>query len=144
MAGLATPTRKENDILTSTRKAFGKLNRKPLPLEDRLQRLSEQELNLVLQTAQFVKLAHGFGERSTQPYIQLVREMYPKVSFNLQNIIAEVLQDAEPLEEQPKKNKRDEIIKEVQDSYAISGTPTEEEKAEQLKDKILESLKLNE
>ena len=97
-----------------------------------------------MQTAQFVKLAHGFGERSTQPYIQLVREMYPKVSFNLQNIIAEVLQDAEPLEEQPKKNKRDEIIKEVQDSYAISGTPTEEEKAEQLKDKILESLKLNE
>ena len=66
-----------------------------------------------------------------------------------------------PLEEQPKKNKRDEIIKGVQDSYAMSGTPvdtaddvpikmkgrvvdlTEEEKAEQLKDKILESLKLN-
>ena len=61
MAGLATPTRKENDILTSTRKEFGKLNRKPLPLEGRLQRLSEQELNLVFQTAQFVKLAHGFG-----------------------------------------------------------------------------------
>ena len=69
--------------------------------------------------------------------------MYPKVSFNFQNIIAEVLQDAEPLEEQPKKNKRNEIIKGVQDSNAISGTPTEEEKAEQLKDKILESLKLN-
>tara|TARA_B100001057_G_scaffold392917_1_gene401680 strand:+ start:71 stop:184 length:114 start_codon:yes stop_codon:yes gene_type:complete len=35
-------------------------------------------------------------------------------------------------------------FKGVQDSYAMSGTPTEEEKAEQLKDKILESLKLNE
>tara|TARA_B100001057_G_C22265853_1_gene725026 strand:+ start:286 stop:471 length:186 start_codon:yes stop_codon:yes gene_type:complete len=55
-------------------------------------------------------MAHDFGERSDEPYIQLVREMYLKVSFNLQNIIAEVLQDAEPLEEQPKKNKRDEII----------------------------------
>ena len=66
-------------------------------------------------------MAHGFGERSTQPYIQLVGEMYPKVSFNLQNIIAEVLQDADPIEEQSKKNKRDEIIKGVQYSYAISG-----------------------
>jgi len=105
-----TTTKKENDVLTSTRKDFGKLDRKPIPLDDRLYLLSEQELYLVLQTAQFVKMAHDFGERSDEPYIQLVREMYPKVSFNLQNIIVEVLQDAEPLEEQPKKNKRDEII----------------------------------
>ena len=125
MAGLATPIRKENDVLTATRKAFGKLERKPMPLEDRLQRLSEQELYLVLQTAQFVKMAHGFGEKSDEPYIQLVREMYPKVSYNLQNIIAEVLQDAEPLEERPKKNKMDEIIKGVQDSYTMSSTPVD-------------------
>ena len=63
--------------------------------------------------------------------------------------------------ENPKQTKRDEIIKGVQDSYAMSGTAvdteddvpikmkgrvvelTEEEKAEQLKDKILESLELN-
>lgn len=153
--------KKENDVLTSTRKDFGKLDRKPIPLDDRLYLLSEQELYLVLQTAQFVKMAHDFGERSDEPNIQLVREMYPKVSFNLQNIIVEVLQDAEPLEEQPKKNKRDEIIKGVQDRYAMSGTLvdtaddvplkmmrrvvelTVEEKAEQLKDKILETLKLN-
>ena len=125
MAGLATPIRKENDVLTATRKAFGKLDRKPMPLEDRLQRLSEQELYLVLQTAQFVKMAHGFGDRSDEPYIQLVREMYPKVSFNLQNIIAVVLQDAGPIEEQPKKNKRDTRIKGVQDSYSKSGEPVD-------------------
>ena len=151
MAGLATPIRKENDVLTATRKAFGKLDRKQAPLEERLQRLSEQDLYLVLQTASFVKMAHGFGERSDEPYIQLVREMYPKVSYNLQNILAEVLQDAEPIEEQPKKNTREAIIRGVQDSYAGSGEPIDakatvanaQDKAEELKDKIMESLKLN-
>jgi hypothetical protein len=29
---LATPVRKENDVLTATRKASGKLDRKPMPL----------------------------------------------------------------------------------------------------------------
>ena len=97
-------------------------------------------------------MAHGFGERSTQPYIQVVREMYPKVSFNLQNMIAEVLQDAEPIEQQSKQNKRDEIIKGVQNSYAMSSELVDakatvanaQDKADKLKDNILESLKLNE
>ncbi len=52
------------------------------------------------------------------------------------------------LREQPKQNKRDEIIKGVQDSYAMSGEPVDakatvanaRDKAEELKDKILESL----
>ena len=55
------------------------------------------------------------------------------------------------LGEQSKQNKRDEIIKGVQDSYAGSGEPIDakatianaQDKAEELKDKILESLKLN-
>ena len=61
------------------------------------------------------------------------------------------MQDAEPIEEQPKKNNRDTIIKGVLDSYAGSGEPVDtkatvanaQDKAEELKDKILESLKLN-
>ena len=32
-----------------------------------------------------------------------------------------VLQDTEPVEDKPKKNTRDEIIKGFQDSYAMSG-----------------------
>ena len=51
--------------------------------------------------------------------------MYPKLSFHLKQIIADVLQDAEPIEEQPKKNTRDKIIKGVQDSYAGSGEPVD-------------------
>ena len=141
MAGLATPIRKENDVLTATRKAFGKLDRKQAPLEERLQRLSEQDLYLVLQTASFVKMAHGFGERSDEPYIQLVREMYPKVSYNLQNIIAEVLQDAEPIEAKPKPNRRDEIISETIKEY--EGIEDPDDKAERILAAVLEKLKLN-
>ena len=56
------------------------------------------------------------------------------------------------LGEQPKQNKRDEIIKGVQDSYAMSGEPVDakatvanaKDKADKLKDKILESLELKE
>ena len=52
----------------------------------------------------------------------------------------------------PRQNKRDEIIKGVQDSYAMSGEPVDakatvanaKDKADKLKDKILESLELKE
>ena len=154
--GLATLTmKKENDILSATRKAFGRLEGKPRSLEQRLQSLTDQELGLVVQTAQFVKMAHSFGDltpsKPKQSYIDLTRSMYPKLPFNLQSLISDVLQDAEGIEEQPKKNTRDTIIKGVQDSYSKSGEPVDakatianaQDKAEKLKDKILESLKLN-
>ena len=101
-----TNNEKENDILTATRKAFGKLGGKPKTLEQRLQSLREQELGLVAQTAQFVKMAHSFGDRPPskrqQTYIDLTRSMYPKLPYHLKNLIAKVLQDAEPIEEQLK------------------------------------------
>ena len=66
-------------------------------------------------------------------------------------MIGDVLQDADPIEEQTKLNKREAIIRGVQDSYAGSGETVDakttvanaQDKAEELKDKILESLKLN-
>ena len=77
--------------------------------------------------------------------------MYSKLPFNLQSLISDVLQDAEPIEEQPKKNTRDTVIKRVQDSYSQSGELVDakatianaQDKADKLKDKILEGLKLN-
>ena len=96
---------------------------------------------MVLQTASFVKMAHGFGERSDEPYIQLVREMYPKVSYNLQNIIAEVLQDAEPIEAKPKPNRRDEIITETIKEY--EGIEDPDAKIERIQAAVLDKLKLN-
>tara|TARA_R100001510_G_C7563600_1_gene142728 strand:+ start:151 stop:528 length:378 start_codon:yes stop_codon:yes gene_type:complete len=116
--GLATPIRKENDLMSGIRKAFGKGSGTPMPLEKRLERLSEQDLYGVIQTAQFVKMAHSFGSPDT-PYKDLVNSMYPKYPYNLRNIVAEVLQEAEPIEpkQSNKSNRRDEIISEVHKSY---------------------------
>ena len=104
--GLAAPVKTQDDILSMTRKAFGKSNKQPRSLEQRLQGLSEKDLKLVLQTAQFVKLANGTGK--PEPYQVTADYMYPKMSTGIRRLVAEVLEDAE-----------------------------------QLKDKILESLKLN-
>ena len=45
--------------------------------------------------------------------------MYPKYPYNLRNIVAEVLQEAEPIEQKQsnKSNRRDELISEVHKSY---------------------------
>ena len=100
-------------------------------------------------------MAHSFGDlrpsKPKQSYIDLTRSMYPKLPYHFQSLISDVLQDAEPVEEQPKKNTRDKLIKGVQDSYVGSGEPVDakatianaQDKADALKDKILESLKLN-
>ena len=139
--GLATPLKKEkdNDILSSTRKVFGKLNSKPRTRESRLESLSEQELNLVVQTAHFVKLAHGFGDRSTQSYSEVTKAMYPRLAYNLQTLVADVLQDAQPVEEQPidKSKERDRLRqasldKATNDIDFSTRVSSDEEKAEQL------------
>ena len=64
-----------------------------------------------------------------------------KVSCNLQNIIAEVLQDAEPIEAKPKPNRRDEIISETIKEY--EGIEDPDDKAERIQAAVLEKLKLN-
>ena len=159
--GLGTPTKKEteNDILATTRKAFGKLNATPATLEQRLQSLSETELGTTLQTAQFVKLAHGFGSRvgNTQAYFDLTKEMYPKMGYTKQKLVSDILQDADPVEAKPvdRDIERDTTINKTLDDYAASlGKATsdidfstrvssDEEKAEQLQNKILERLEVN-
>ena len=119
MAGLSPPIRKDHDLLASIRKAFGKLSKTPMPLDKRLEGLSETELGLVVQTAQFVKIAHSYGDRSSQPYLELTRSMYPKLPYILQNIIADVLKDAEPIAAKPNHSaNRDELLTEVQDGCA--------------------------
>ena len=67
--------------------------------------------------------------------------MYPKVSFNLQNIIAEVLQDAEPIEAKPKPNRRDKIISETIKEY--EGIEDPDAKVERIQAAVLDKLKLN-
>ena len=72
-------------------------------------------------------MARSFGDlrpdESKEPYIDLTRNIYPKLPYHLQGLIADVLQDAEPIQEQPKLNKREAIIRCVQDPHAGSREP---------------------
>ena len=82
--------------------------------------------------------------------------MYPKMSPQFRGLVAEILEDAEPRgTEDTQANKRDNLISNIlkECSSAVDEPmndvdfskrrSADEEKAERLKDKILEGLKLN-
>ena len=101
--GLMRPQQRKNDMLTDLRKMFGPALSTPRTLEEELQGLDPKELQLVLSTANMVKLAHGFKSNNTRPYIELIRSMYPRLNARLQRIIAAILDDADPLPAVPDK-----------------------------------------
>jgi len=117
--GLMRPEQRKNDMLTDLRKMFGPAPSTPRTLEEELQGLDPKELQLVLSTANIVKLAHGFKSNNTQPYIELIRSMYPRLNARLQRIIAAILEDADPLPAVPDESttKRDEAIQAVLSEY---------------------------
>ena len=117
--GLAAPVKTQDDILSMTRKAFGKSNKQPRSLEQRLQGLSEKDLKLVLQTAQYVKLANGMGK--PEPYQVTADYMYPKMNSGIRRLVAEVLDDAEPLNiTDNREAERDRLQQATLDSYAMA------------------------
>ena len=117
--GLASPTNEPDDILSQTRKAFGKRTGKPKSLEKKLEAITESELNMVLQTAQFVKLANSFGK--PQPYQVTVDSMYPKLNSGIRSLVAQVLEDAEPLDiPDTRQAERDRLQQATLDSYAMA------------------------
>ena len=147
--GLASPTKEPDDILSQTRKAFGKRTGKPKSLEKKLEAITESELNVVLQTAQFVKLANSFGK--PQPYQVTVDSMYPKLNSGIRSLVAQVLDDAEPLDlPDNRAEERDRLQQDVIESYAqdvpinMPGKVVEDTdvKAEQLQTAILKKLKV--
>jgi hypothetical protein len=88
-------------------------------LEQRLQGLSEKDLKLVLQTAQFVKLANGMGKQ--EPYQVTADYMYPKMNTDIRRLVAEVLDDAEPLNiPDNREAERDRLQQATLDSYAMA------------------------
>ena len=117
--GLMRPEQRKNDILTDLRKMFGPAPSTPRTLEEQLQSLKPEELRLVLSSASMVKLAHGFKRNNTEPYIELIRTMYPRLNARLQRIIAAILDDADPLPAVPNKRdtERDEAIHAVLSEY---------------------------
>lgn len=91
----------DNAVLASLRKAFGPPPSTKPTLEQQLQSLPPEELQLVLSTAYMVKRAHGFKHNNNEPYLALLRRMYPRLNMRLQNIIAAILNDADPLADSP-------------------------------------------
>jgi flagellar rod assembly protein/muramidase FlgJ len=117
--GLMRPEQRKNDMLNDLCKMFGPAPTTPRTLEEQLQGLDPKELQLVLSTANMVKLAHGFKSNNTQPYIELIRSMYPRLNAQLQRIIAAILDDADPLPAVTDKRdkERDETIQGVLSEY---------------------------
>ena len=93
-------------------------------MEQRLQGLSEKDLKLVLQTAQFVKLANGTGK--PEPYQVTADYMYPKMNTGIRRLVSEVLEDAEPLNiTDNREAERDRLQRATLASYAQYGTPVD-------------------
>lgn len=96
--GIMRPVQQKDKTFNDLLRMFGPTaTTKAATLEEQLQSLDAQELQLVLSTAQMVKLAHGFTRNNTEPYSSLVATMYPRMNARLRRIIAEMLEEADPV-----------------------------------------------
>ena len=86
-----------SEMMSALRKAFGPSRGETLTLEHELERLTEEQLKLVLNIAQFVKMASGWD--NTTPYQVLVERMYGKMDMTTKRLVAAILQDADPRDE---------------------------------------------
>lgn len=99
MSGLMKPTPQPDDLMASIRRDLGPASNESRTLEQRLKSLSEADLQAVLSTARLVKM---MARWQTESYQQIVDQSYPRMSANLRYLIAEMLQDADPLPDVPK------------------------------------------
>ena len=98
MAGLMNQTNTKSELLTAIRTAFGPRSGETYSLQQRIEGLTQSQLQTVLTYAQLVKMAQSYSFGNAQTYQQLVDSMYPALSMNLRTIIGDMLQDAEPIE----------------------------------------------
>lgn len=97
-AGLMAETNhKRNQIMDQIRKAFGPTRTKPLSLQERLEGLTPEKLEFVMNIASLVKIASAFDKRRS--YAELVDSMYGTLEPSLRRLIADMLQDADPIQE---------------------------------------------
>lgn len=85
-----------SEMMSALRKAFGPSKGETLTLEQELERLTEERLKLVLNIAQFVKMASGWD--NTTPYNVLVERMYGKMDITTKRLVSAILQDTDPRE----------------------------------------------
>ena len=89
--------KKAREMMSALRKAFGPSREKILTLEQELERLTEERLKLMLNIAQWVKMASGWD--NTTPYHVLVERMYGKMDITTKRLVSAILEDADPRDE---------------------------------------------
>jgi flagellum-specific peptidoglycan hydrolase FlgJ len=97
MVGIMNPQNNKSELLTAIRTAFGPPSGEAQSLQQRIEALTQSQLQTVMTYAQLVKMAqNSFGK--AQSYQQLVDSMYPNMQSTLRIIIGDMLQDADPIE----------------------------------------------
>ena len=88
-----------SELLKLIHNAFGPAPSQPRSLEQRLASLTEVELKQIMGWANFVKMSQNFGKaNSAKSYAQLTHEMYGKFDDQRKSLIADLLQEADPVE----------------------------------------------
>ena len=85
-----------SSLLQQVRSALGPT--KALTLDEKLSQLTEAELKHLLQTARFVQFGMSLPHNHSKSYADVAFAMYPKMNVNRREMIAEMLQDADPVE----------------------------------------------
>ena len=94
----ASPSER-SELLKLIHNAFGPAPTQPRSLEQRLASLTEAELKQVMQWANFVKMSQNFGKANrTKSYAQLTHEMYGRFDDQRKSLIADLLQEADPVD----------------------------------------------
>ena len=114
MSSLFDKPTEVSQMKATLQKLFSPSSTEALPLEKRLEKLPDAELNMILNTAKIVHLAvRGQSRLGLKPnsYLKQTREMYRRLPSHKQHLIAEVLESNDPqnITEEPDTT-RDEII----------------------------------
>lgn len=99
-SGLMSASPKErSELLKLIHNAFGPAPTQPRSLEERLALLTEAELKQIMQWSKFVKMSRNFGKANqAKSYAQLTHEMYSKFDDQRKSLIADLLQEADPVD----------------------------------------------
>ncbi|WP_334067505.1 glycoside hydrolase family 73 protein [Nereida ignava] len=121
----STGPKQTTTVLDEMRKLLAPQSGPPETLEERLAGMTEPQRRTVLQTARLVQMAMrtklAVGDQ-TEGYYDLVRSMYRNLPHNIATLVAEVLDETDPLNftPQPKtvKRSRSDISAQVYSEYA--------------------------
>ena len=99
-SGLMSASPKErSELIKLIHNAFGPGPTQPRSLEQRLAALTEVELKQVMQWSKFVKMSRNFVKANqAKSYAQLTHEMYGKFDGQRKSLIADLLQEADPVD----------------------------------------------